>query len=568
MNFNINISNLSEEVRLNLLSEYNKQYTSKGTKRLDKEQRSIINKQANQIKLNNMDINKKKEMYIKISNKLSGRKYNRDSDYTKRVGAKIKQTYNNKSEEQKQQIKNKISKSQSIRLNNLTNEQKQQIYEKRRQTYSLKTKEELRAIINKSKKTRLENYNKLSEYEKKQINTIRTYKVKETWLNKTPEEIRDIAVKRGITSKSIISVDGKRFDSRYEKYVYEFCLRNNIKVERQVPIKFEHNGNIRTTLIDFKIDDILFECKGGHLLTGTYSDRLEVPIKEKLDIYKKNNVIIITDTLGSSIIPKSESELSDGLKYLDKCKEPLIGVDIELFNNPTFPFRKDRPECFYKVKVDNQPCQYDAFYDEKIRWKMILNRINYVGGFIDSNSIIRAMNVTRSSKQPSWFSKEYAKYILKKYITTNTVIDLFAGWGTRYLACESLHKNYYGYDINLELLDWHIKQGRQLKENCYIKYGDANNIKINNENCSVFICPPYKDTEIYTDNQDISKSQCDWLKVCIRNIPNAKEYVMVCKDVDDSFKKYIVEEKINKSHFNINKEYVLKLTNKQARKEV
>ena len=51
----------------------------------------------------------------------------------------------------------------------------------------------------------------------------------------------------------------------------------------------------------------------------------------------------------------------------------------------------------------------------------------------------------------------------------------------------------------------------------------------------------------------------------MKNIPNASEYVMVCKNVADEFKKYIVEEKINKSHFGSNTEYILKITNKREK---
>ena len=45
----------------------------------------------------------------------------------------------------------------------------------------------------------------------------------------------------------------------------------------------------------------------------------------------------------------------------------------------------------------------------------------------------------------------------------------------------------------------------------------------------------------------------------MQNVPNASEYLMVCKTVDGGWDQYIVEEKINKSHFGINKEYVLKI---------
>lgn len=50
----------------------------------------------------------------------------------------------------------------------------------------------------------------------------------------------------------------------------------------------------------------------------------------------------------------------------------------------------------------------------------------------------------------------------------------------------------------------------------------------------------------------------------MKNVPKAKEYLMVCKVVDPGWEKYIVEEKINKSHFGTNKEYVLLIKNKNT----
>lgn len=95
-------------------------------------------------------------------------------------------------------------------------------------------------------------------------------------------------------SRRCVATDGTELDSHYELYVYEWCLKNNKKVERNIPIKYEFNGNIHTTFIDFKIDNRLYEVKGGHLLSGIY-DYVGVPISIKLQIYRDNNVTIITD---------------------------------------------------------------------------------------------------------------------------------------------------------------------------------------------------------------------------------------------------------------------------------
>lgn len=402
------------------------------------------------------------------------------------------------------------------------------------------------------------NATKLARYGDPKYNNhkLNSIKQKQNWKNRTKETIREIAIKSATTRKSNKSIDGIYFDSSYEKILYEYCIRNNIPVERQIPLNYYYNNLKHTTLIDFKIDGYLIECKGGHLLTGTYSDDSYVPIEAKLDVYKKNNVILVTDLKGSTIIPKPNSLLSNGLKYKTKCPEPLIGIDISLFDHPEFPYRDDRPSCYYDVQVMGERSIREAFEDEQLRWKMIKNRIEYAGGFISGNSIINALNITRTCKQPSWFSKKFAMYVISKYITTNTIYDPFAGWGARYDACEELRIKYHGSDLNKELVEWHISKGRN------ISLTNALDVKTSATNCSIFICPPYQNVEKYFEGQDMTTTQCQWLCQIMKNIPNATEYVMVCKVVDPGFEQFIVEEKINKSHFGKNIEYILKIEQK------
>ena len=267
-----------------------------------------------------------------------------------------------------------------------------------------------------------------------------TEKLQQYWQDNfgvsNPSQLREVAIKKVITAKTSIASDGTRFDSSYERDVYEFCIRNNIPIEKQIPLEFEYKGKTHITYIDFKIDGILFECKGYHLLQGIYDYKQDVPINVKLDIYKKNNVILILDDKGGQYIPPKNSNLSNGLKYKNKCEYPLIGVSINLFRNPKFPYAEDRPKCFYKVRVDKKLSPLEAWDNEIIRWKMIKNRINYVGGYINEKEILNAMNVTRTCKQPSWFSKTYAKELIQKYITSDVIVDSFAGWGARCDACK------------------------------------------------------------------------------------------------------------------------------------
>lgn len=380
-----------------------------------------------------------------------------------------------------------------------------------------------------------------------------------------PMQSHDIWAKQSSKKSKYFATDGTKLDSTYEVILYEFCRRNNLNIERNVRLTYEYEGINHVTFIDFQIEGQYFECKGSHILDG-YFDHRGVPIAAKLEVYKKYHVIVVTDKLGSSQFGKPNSAESNGLKYLHKCSEPLIGVDIDLFRkNPVFPYRDDRPHCFYDVKVDGSKSSYEAFYDESIRWNMILNRIQYSGGFIDGKQVLNALNVTRTCKQPSWFSKEFAKRVISKYCTSDTIVDPFAGWGARCDAANELHRVYIGSDLNPALVQWHHDCGR-----ANITQADATTYTFSNR-CSVFICPPYSDPvtgrcfEDYNfEGFDISAkqlSQCDWLKVVMKNIPNATEYVMVCKIVDPGWEKYIVETKENKSHFGTNREYVIVVKN-------
>lgn len=363
----------------------------------------------------------------------------------------------------------------------------------------------------------------------------------------------EIHSKAAMNRKNIRAEDGTPLDSLYEKRVYDFWKSLGLEVKRNIPITFEYEGKTHTTLIDFCVSGFLFEVKGLPYLQGVYDYAQSVPIEKKLEIYRQNHVVVITDNLSeiSMLFGAPNSKTSNGLKYLDKCPNPLIGVDIELFSeHPEFPYAADRPKCFYDVKVSGKQSAHDAFYDPAIRWKMIVNRIQYTGGFVDAKQVLTAMNVTRTCKQPSWFSEEFASDIIRRYCNTDTIVDPFAGWGARCDAAIKLNKHYVGVDLNEELVEWHKSLGRP------IELGDATTFTYSNK-CSVFICPPYQDIEVYFDGQNSELTQCQWLSLVMKNVPNASEYIMVCKVVDLGWEKYIVDEKENKSHFGVNREYVL-----------
>lgn len=445
-------------------------------------------------------------------------------------------------------------------------ELKTMMYSDKNKRDSLKLKkssnyEEYRNKLSDATKAYWEN---MTEEEKQQ----RIAKKNNSWKLKSKEQIKDIASKK---RKRKTAFDGTQFDSNYEVIVYEYCKRNEIPIECQIPMKLTTSTGEHNIIIDFKIDDLLFECKGGHLLKGIF-DEGTVSIQDKIQFYRNNNIIVITDTEGGELIPKPNGTDggSNGLKYLRKCKDPLIGVDIDLFVNPSIPYADDRPKCFYDVKVDGALSVSEAWSDEKLRWKMIKNRILYSGGFINNKQVLNAMNITRTCKQPSWFSKQLATKIIQTYCTQDIIVDPFAGWGARHDAATKLGRTYIGGDYNEELVKWHQEKGRT------VQFCDANEFRYDGV-CSVFSCPPYTDPktgrcfENYNfegfDEAAQRLTQCGWFKICMKNIPNASEYILVCKIIDPGWEKFVVETITNRSHFGTNYEYILSIPN-SAREEL
>jgi hypothetical protein len=383
----------------------------------------------------------------------------------------------------------------------------------------------------------------------------------------------EVHKKQWNTRKDLRGCDGTPLDSSYEVTVYNFWKSLGLEIERNIPLKFEYNGKTHITFIDFRVDGIFFETKGKPHLAGVYDYNQSVPIDQKLKVYRENHVILITDSTMSDIFGHKDSKESNGLKHLDICPNPLIGVDISLFeDSPEFPFATNKPKCFYAVSVNGCPPQYDAFYDKKIRWNIIKNRIQYVGGFIDAKEILVGLNVTRKAKQPSWFSKSLATRLIKTYCSMPIIYDLAAGWGTRCDACRDLHRTYIACDFNKELVDWHHEHDRNT-----IVWHDGRTFTYDSP-CSIFICPPYSDPKTGNCFEDYnfdgfdesvkSLTQCQWLMLAMKNAPNFVDATMVCKIVDLGWEKYIVETIDNKSHFGTNCEYVIHITKDQYLSEI
>lgn len=119
---------------------------------------------------------------------------------------------------------------------------------------------------------------------------------------------------------------------------------------------------------------------------------------------------------------------------------------------------------------------------------------------VTDRDILRSISSSRLIKSHSSFDADLLIRALKKY-NISSVYDPCAGWGERMLACFHNGIDYTGVDINQDLRPGYRRMMRDFDvEDVEMMWGDSSTMNISGLSVDAIIaCPPYGDTEIYSD---------------------------------------------------------------------
>ncbi len=185
--------------------------------------------------------------------------------------------------------------------------------------------------------------------------------------------------------------------------------------------------------------------------------------------------------------------------------------------------------------------------------------------------ILQAFSLMYIAPKISIFSASRAKLLISKYLSEyNTIFDPFSGFSGRLLGTVSLGKKYIGRDINHTV----IKESNAIIQwfkdhniiwDANVSYGDCTTHKGSYQ--SLFTCPPYGDTEIWTDDKKSIKTSISaeqWVSICLRRY-TCEKYLFVI-DATTKYKEYIAEEISTKIHNGKTRECVILITREQRNK--
>lgn len=245
----------------------------------------------------------------------------------------------------------------------------------------------------------------------------------------------------------------------------------------------------------------------------------------------------------------------------------LLTKDQDKYSNTGLSVVRQYHPSIWHCNINGCKTPYEAWQDPEIMYKIILNRIKYIGRDLTLSKISRGLSVTKRAPKVSIFRPCMAKYLINKYLKEfETIFDPCAGFSGRLLGAMSLNKKYIGQDINSITVkesnnlikDFNFKAEVSVKDSLYDK----------GEYECLFTCPPYYDEykpkEIWHQDIEPVKNTDEWITTCLKNY-KCKKYLFII-DKTELYKNYIVEELSNKSHFSNAKEKVILIT--EAQKEL
>ena len=199
----------------------------------------------------------------------------------------------------------------------------------------------------------------------------------------------------------------------------------------------------------------------------------------------------------------------------------------------------------YDCHVGNYVSPVEAWYDDELLKKVILNRLIYKNN-VDPSKILRGFNISKICPRVSIFNPVLAKYLVMKYLNDfDVVFDPFSGFSGRLLGVSACNKQYVGQDLNQTAVSEANETIKFLNlSQALVKCKDV--LESSGEYPCLLTCPPYGTKEHYA-NETVFKSCDEWIDEILDRFQCSK-YVFVV-DNTSKYSKFVTEEIRSTSHF-------------------
>lgn len=386
-------------------------------------------------------------------------------------------------------------------------------------------------------------------------------------------EVRSQWFKNGVKNSQFEVRVSKLFDQYQVNYVRHYML----------------NSDVASHEFDFYLPDykILVDCDGKF-----FHSYLEDPDGRHVeDYYDEDRLALIPKDHIFHVIVEGEEEkdiryLVNMMKSMDSKTFDYEGELFQWCRSIEFPYpqyteirmKKDyaklckydypvyRPNArlgdsiiqqfhrsIYDARVGNYVSPKEAWYDDELLKKVILNRLIYKND-VDPFKILKGFNISKICPRVSVFNPVLAKHIVQVYLNEfSEVFDPFSGFSGRMIGTSSCGKIYIGQDLN----ETAVKESNQIIEflqlqNCSVSNKDI--LQSSGTYECLMTCPPYGSKEHYS-TESVIKSCDEWIDEIMQRFV-CKRYAFVV-DETENYKDYIKEDIKSISHFSKTVEHLI-----------
>jgi len=254
--------------------------------------------------------------------------------------------------------------------------------------------------------------------------------------------------------------------------------------------------------LDLYIECNFFWTHGGHFFDKTNPDDLKLLEEWKSKNTKFYNIAIHVWT--ESDLKKLETACNNNLNYLVCWSEEEF---MSIFDRDF----SEHGELSDKIKNVTQVAklanwneyfkrEIEMLKDPLVLGELFLNRYKYLGKLphqLSNLALLNGLSISGKLRKYSTFDNTGMIQFIKKY-KPSTIYDPCTGWGERLLTCHQYEIRYLGSDINDNIVKGLNTLIDTYNINATVKCSDSSKCSFTSD--VLFTCPPYWNTEIYTNN--------------------------------------------------------------------
>ena len=255
--------------------------------------------------------------------------------------------------------------------------------------------------------------------------------------------------------------------------------------------------------LDLYIECHFFWTHGGHFFDSTNTRDLKI-----VEEWKSKN----TDFYNAAIenwtvrdLEKLETAKNNNLNYyVCWSEEEFMSVFAR-----DFSCDRDYPNLTNKnLSIITKIVNWNEFFkreiellkDPKIFSELLINRYKYIHKLphqLNNLELLNGLSISGILRKYTTFDNKGMRQFIEKY-KPSTIYDPCSGWGERLLTCHQYGIRYLGFDINDKVVEGLNTLIDKYNINATVQCGDSSKNSFASD--VLFTCPPYWNTEIYTDN--------------------------------------------------------------------